>query len=183
MLRQRELQSGVQQGRGFAIAGTADHHEPRQLIQKAFSLEDFTPARHIHPQLPQLPDGLRDNMVDGAQVGFDLACHRYLFPARMQEATQQLFIHTQRTPQPVQAVQRVHQQDETNQGQADPQRRKRMDIAQGQQRCDEANRQAQDTDADDTHRPVDQPQYQQHQQQGNGHYPATHGGQRAQGIK
>ncbi|MDI5031407.1 hypothetical protein MJM43_04460, partial [Salmonella enterica subsp. enterica serovar Montevideo] len=35
-------------------------------------------------------------------------------------------IHTQRTPQPVQAVQRVHQQDETNQGQADPQRRKRM---------------------------------------------------------
>ncbi len=71
---------------------TADHHEPR-LIQKALPRSYLTPAAYP-PAPPQLPDGLRDNMAfDGAQVGFDPPATG-TFPRGMQEATQQLFIHT-----------------------------------------------------------------------------------------
>ncbi|WP_411904495.1 hypothetical protein, partial [Salmonella enterica] len=63
LLRQRELQSGVPQGRGLAAAGLAHHHEPRQRILKPFALSDFPPAPHTPPQLPHLHDGLRHTMV------------------------------------------------------------------------------------------------------------------------
>ncbi len=85
LLRQRKLQSGVEQCCGFTVAGAADNHKPRQLVQKTLSFQDFTPAGQVYAQLFQLPDGASDNMADGTQVGFNFPCHRYVFPTRMQE--------------------------------------------------------------------------------------------------
>ncbi|EPM8110756.1 hypothetical protein [Escherichia coli] len=44
-----------------------------------------------------------------------------------------MFIQTQRPPQPVQAIQRISQQDQADKRQTQPQRRKWMNITEGQQ--------------------------------------------------
>ena len=85
LLRQRKLQSGVEQCCGFTVAGATDNHEPRQFVQKTFSFQYLTPARQVYAQLFQLPNSASNNMADGAQVGFNFPCHRYVFPTRMQE--------------------------------------------------------------------------------------------------
>ena len=72
-------------------------------------------------------------MADRAQVGFNFPGHRHVFPARMQETAQQLFIQAQRPPQSVQAIKRISQQDQADKRQTQPQRRKRANVTEGQQ--------------------------------------------------